>query len=297
MMRVVVLGTTASLPTKDSLPFCLAVKFGSVLLFDACEGVQQQFMKFDVSFVKVKCIFLSHLHADHFLGIFGLVESMNMNARTEELRIIGPVGTKKFLETFFSLPQLKPKFPIKIIEAKGSKRVFKDELLEVRAFRTKHSAHSIGYAVEEHPLKKFDLQKCEEKEIPRRMLNELHERGEIKLPSGKKVKLEEVTFLKKGRKLVFSGDTMPCQGLSKNAKDSDLLVHDCTFSDEEKDLAKEKKHSTAKQAGECAKKAGAKQLLLGHFSNRYKDRNKLLEEAKKEFGNSILAQEGLELLI
>ncbi|MFA6049301.1 MAG: ribonuclease Z [Candidatus Micrarchaeia archaeon] len=298
MIRLVVLGTSASLPTKEHLPSCFAVKFEKVLLFDACEAVQRQLMKYGVSFAQVRCVFLSHLHADHFLGLFGLVQTLNMSGRQSELLVVGPKGTAKMLETIFSLKQLKANFPIKIVEASGleKKPVFEAENYGVYAFPVKHGIDALGYVLQENEKRRFDKAKCDLAGVRGRLFYELQEKKSVVV--GKKtVRLNDVTYLQPGKKIVYTGDTSFFAGLKKKFGNADLVVSDCTFLEEHAALAKEKQHCTAKKIAGCAKAAGARKLLITHFSNRYEDRQPLLEEAKAEFAETVLAQEGLELMV
>ncbi len=254
-------------------------------------------MKFGVSFASVKAIFLSHLHADHFLGIFGLVQSMNFVGRKEALFIYGPKGTKKFLTSVFSLNELRPAFEIVVEEVLPKKEFFKNDLFTVKAFEVKHNApHSLGYVVQGHSYKRFDLEKCAEKGVKGKMFSQLQAAGEIEI-NGKKVKYSDVTYLQEGKKIVYTGDTAQCAAIASNAKNADLLIHDACFLEKDKAHAKEKMHSTCLQAGKNAAKAEAKKLLLTHFSNRYDDVEALLGEAKSVFQNSELASPGKEILI
>ncbi len=294
MMKLVVLGTTAALPTKNSPTTSFAVKYGGVFLFDACEGVQQQMMRFGVSPSKTEAVLLSHLHADHFLGVLGFVQSQNLMGRREQLMICGPRGTKEFFEKLFAEKTLAPAFEITFKEAVREAKVFENELFSVTAFPVKHGGPSLGYALECHSYRRFDEEKARKAGVRGRLFSLLQEKGEA-LVEGKKVKYEDVTYLQPGKKMVYSGDTLPCEAVVEKAKHADLLVHESTFATDQESVAKEKKHSTAAQAAQVAKKAGAKKLLLIHFSNRYEDRGVLLEEAKKVFEETSLAQEGIEL--
>lgn len=296
-MKLVVLGTTAALPTKRSYPSCFAVKHGGNYLFDCCEAVQRQCMKFDVSIMKINAVFLSHLHADHYLGLFGLTQSMGLMGRTAPLLIAGPAGTQKFFEQIFSIKSLSVKFPIVFKEAgKKKTKIFENDLFTVTAFPVKHAGASIGYCLECHSYSRFDEKKAKAAGIRGKLFSELQEKKVLKI--GKKtVKLSDVTYVQQGKKLVYSGDTMPCDAVAKQAKNADLLIHESSFATAEEGLAKEKMHSTAAGAAKIAAKAKCKKLLLTHFSNRYEDRSVLLAEACKLFKQTELAQEGLELSI
>ncbi len=302
MMKVVVLGTSAALPTKEHPPTSFALKYGGVYLFDACEGVQQQMMRFGVSMMKVEAVFLSHLHADHFLGLPGLIQSMNLQKRTEKMLVVGPVGTKALLETLFSTRVLAPQFPLEIKEAAKAGVVFESKLFSVTAFPVEHAGKALGFCVETPGYRRFDKKKCHAAGLRRHLFTFLQEHGvceviDEKTGKAKRVKYADVTYEQQGKKIVYSGDTLPCAAVAKHAKGAELLVHESTFGEDEKAVALEKKHSTARQAAGVAKKAGVQKLLLIHFSNRYEDRDVLLQEAKKVFADTLIAQEGLELTI
>ncbi|NUN11302.1 ribonuclease Z [Candidatus Micrarchaeota archaeon] len=295
MIRVICLGSSASLPSSKHVPSCFAVKYGGVFLFDCCEGAQRQMMKYGANYGSIDCVFITHLHADHFLGVFGLVQTMGLNGRKEELKIFGPKGIKSFLESVFSLKPLQPAFPI-VVKEVSSGVVFENKLFSVKAFPVKHSTNALGYALEEHAKIKFFEDKARALGVEGKLFGELLEKKSIKI-GRKTIKLEQVTFEEKGKKIVFSGDSMYCDSLVEAAGGADLFVCDSSFSDSEKELALEKKHLTALQAAKIAKKAKVKKLLLTHFSHRYSDRSILVKEAKQEFSNVLSAQEGMELLV
>ncbi len=298
MIRTVVLGSSGSLPTPKSNPSCFAVKWGGVYLFDCSEGCQRQLMKYGVSYAGVNAIFISHLHADHFLGVFGLVQTLNFIGRRETLYIYGPIGTKKFFSTVFAIKELQPDFEIIVTDVEASKKSFyENELFSVKAFEVKHNApHSIGFVLQGNSYRRFDLEKCKKLGVQGRDFTELQQKGTLE-KNGKTLKFEQVTYAQGGKKIVYTGDTMQCASIASNAKNADLLVHDACFLEKDKSRAKEKMHCTSLDAGKNAKKAKVKKLLLTHFSNRYENLNELLEEAKSVFGNTELAEKGKEILI
>lgn len=298
MIRLIVLGSGGAMPTPKSIPAGYAVKFGGTFLFECPEGCQRQMMKYGANYGSLRAVFLSHLHADHFLGLFGLAQTLTLNGRKEELEIYGPKGTKKLFDEVFAIEKLKPGFPLKIkdIVAAREKKIFEEKLFSIRAFPVQHGCPALGFILQANESRNFDEKLAKGKGIHGPLFTEIQEKGKL-VVEGKTIKLEDVTFVKQGKKIVFSGDTMPCPALEKAAVDADLLVCDSCFSEKQADAAKEKKHTTAVQAAKIAKKAKAKKLLLTHFSNRYENRTVLLEEAKKVFPESVLAQEGLELLV
>ncbi len=296
MLRIVVLGTSSAVPTPQRLPSAIAIKTGDTFLFDCGEGCQRQMMKYRISYAKVNSVFFSHLHADHTLGIFGLIQTMNLHGRTEPLHLYGPKGLKEMVGTVLQLKHLRAGFPVEMTEITADKTVYEDKLVKVSAFKVKHGVEAFGYVLEEQPMNKFYEEKAKGMGIQGKLFREIQEKGFVTVGK-KKIKLEDVTFVKPGRKIVYSGDTLPTPATVKAAHGAELLIHESTFANADAAMAKEKFHSTAAQAAEIAKKAGASKLLLTHFSNRYTDAGILLKEAKEVFENTELAEEGKELLI
>ena len=172
----------------------------------------------------------------------------------------------------------------------------KTKLFAVKAFPVKHNCPALGFVVQEPSSHNFDEAKAKTAGIKGRLFSELLAKKKVKV--GKKtVKIEDVTFEKPGKKIVFTGDSTPCATIEKNAVGADLLVHDSCFVSKDAVMAKEKFHSTALQAAETAAKGKVKMLLLSHVSNRYEDRSVVLNEAKRVFAQSLLAKEGLEIFI
>jgi ribonuclease Z len=293
MIKVVILGSGGAVPSPArSLPSIGVRYFGEVYLFDCGEGTQRQMMIHGLSYAKVKMIFLTHLHADHFLGIGGLMQTLKMNERKEPLLIFGPAGTERCISSLIA-----GAYPFQIsIKDIHDNFCLKNEKFKVSAFRTRHNLRSIGYVFQENDSWNFNKEKAEKLGIKGRMFRKLEKEGEI-LVGKKRVKLEDVTKPKKGAKLVYTGDTIPCDEALLASKGADLLIHDGTFSEQHKEEAGKKLHSTVSQAAELAKRAKVKRLVLVHMSNRYKDASALESEAKKIFKNSQIAFDGMEISI
>ncbi|MDP2717118.1 MAG: ribonuclease Z, partial [Candidatus Micrarchaeota archaeon] len=277
MIRLVCLGSSAAQPTSRSVPSHFAVKFGGVWLFDCAEGCQRQMMKYNVPYGQVSAIFLTHLHADHVLGLAGLVQTLNMTERKEALPIFGPPGTKAFLETLFSLANFAPDFRIAPFEVSHTeKTVCVDEkLFQIRSFPVNHSTKAVGYVLEEKAKTKFHEEKAKAMGIKGRLFTQIMEKGKIKV-GDRTISLKEVTFQESGKKIVLTGDTEPCASVVENARGANVLVHEATFDEKQKAKARKTRHSTALEAGKQAKAADVKKLILTHFGNRYEDRRKLV---------------------
>ena len=292
MVKVVMLGSGASIPSPTRSVSCVGIKYeGNVYLFDACEGVQKQLMKFKLSYSKVKLILLSHLHADHYLGIPGLCYTLNMNDFTGKLKIIGPKGTIEIVNSLFI--GKVPTF-IEISEFNGEEIVYEEKEFTISAFKVEHINGSYGFVFEEKEKRNFNEDKCKKLGIEGVMFSELTENGKITIGK-KEILIDEVSELTKGKKITFSGDTIYCDNVLKYGKSSDLLIHDATFTEQHSEDAKDKRHATAKDAAKMATFTNSKQLILTHISNRYKTGEDHLKEAHDIFENSLVAEDGLEI--
>jgi ribonuclease Z len=298
LIRLVCLGSSAAAPTSRSIPSHFAIKYGGVWLFDCAEGCQRQMMKYNVPYGSLSALFLTHLHADHVLGLPGLVQTLNMAERKEALPIFGPPGTKEFCETLFSINPFSPDFKIAVFEMPHTKNAVcvDEKLFQIHSFGVNHSTKAVGYVMQEKEKTKFHEEKAKSMGIKGRLFTEIMEKKTVHV-AGKTICLDEVTFKEPGKKIVFTGDTQPCASVVQNAKNANILVHESTFSDSEKDKARKTKHSTALEAGREAEKAGVKKLILTHFGNRYEDRKKLVAEAQTVFKDTEAAFEGKEWLI
>ncbi len=285
------LGTSAGIPSKQRNMPCIALRFdGNVLLFDVGECCQKQLMKYKVGYGSIRNIFITHLHLDHFLGVFGLIETLRMttDAPYEELNIYAPKGFSELLINKWDFVKIHK------IKQKEIKR-FRD--VRVSAFRTKHKVRSYGFVIEEEDRIKFDREKAESLGIKGRMFREIEKKGELTL-EGRKIYLDEISRRVKGRKIVYTGDTMYSENTVKFSKGADILIHESTFREDKEKEAKEASHSTVRDAALVAQKAEVKKLVLNHISARYKETKELEEEAKKYFkGEVIVAYDGLYLSI
>ncbi|MEM4389619.1 MAG: ribonuclease Z [Candidatus Micrarchaeia archaeon] len=292
-LRIVFLGTSAAVPSPARNPSAVAMRVeGDVFLFDCAEGTQRQMMRYGISYAKVKAIFLTHHHADHFLGIPGLVYTLSLNGRTEPLFIFGPRGTVALIDALLRVEGRE------FVQAQDIDEhfVYRGEGFAIRAFPTSHSRNSLGFVFEENERRRFDKAKADAAGLRGRMFTELQKRGEL-IVKGKVVRYEEVTYPVKGKKIVYTGDTLACEEVIEAARDADLLIHDATFASDMKEEAVEKRHATAAAAAAAAKRAGVRRLILTHISNRYDDIKPLLDEAKAIFENTEVASDGMEVLL
>ena len=300
MLRITFLGTGGSLPTRNRNPSAVMVnREGELILFDCGEGTQQQMMRAKTGMMSLSSIFVSHFHADHFLGIPGLIQTMSFLGRKEPLTIYGPEGTKEFTELFKALGYFNLKYEIRGVKLSPGDTV-EGESYVIRALKTEHSIPSLGYALVENSRPgRFNREKAVELGVPPGPLFAKLQRGNPVEVDGRFVRPEEVMGAPRpGRTIVYTGDTRPCEAVLEASRDADLLIHDGSFADEMADWAKESMHSTAGEVATLAKEAGVRKLVLTHVSSRYTDDvEPILNDSKKIFENVIVAEDLMELEI
>jgi ribonuclease Z len=298
-MKIVFLGTGGTYPSKTRNVTSVVVQLpGEVVMFDCGEGTQRQLMRSSVSFMKIKKMFVSHLHADHFLGIPGLVQSMSLNGREDALEIFGPAGTKNNVESMLRLGYFKSGFEV-VTEDVVPGTVHDFGGYTVRFAAADHSIPSLAFCLEERPRPgKFDLRRAKKLSIPEGPLFRRLQEGKPIVVGGKKILPEQVLGPSRpGRKLVYTGDTKPSKEIIRLAKDADVLIHDCTLDSSHGKLASDFGHSTAAEAARVAKAARARTLFLVHLSPRFESHEVLEKEARKVFRNSIVAQDLMEFVV
>jgi ribonuclease Z len=293
------LGTSAARPTVERNVSSLAlIREGETMLFDCGEGTQRQMMRYGISFV-LEDIFFTHLHADHLIGVIGLMRTMALQGRTEPLRLWGPRGAGRLLKRAAEFGVERVGFRLDVTEVEPGERIKRDGYA-IEPFAADHGAGpSLGFAlVEEERRGRFNPDVARELGIPEGPLwGRLHRGESVALPDGRVI--DPVVLVgprRTGRKVVVSGDTRPAASVIDASRGADVLVHEATFGDEEADRARETGHSTAREAAVVAREAGVRQLVLTHFSARYsRDASELLEQARQEFGEVVLGRDGLEI--
>ena len=298
-MKLVFLGTSAAQPTERRGLSCICLeRDGEILMFDAGESAQISYMKSGLGWNKKMKIFVTHLHGDHCVGILGLLQTMSMQNRTETLEIFGPSGIDEFISANIKVLNFGLSFPVLINIIKDEK-IIDNEKFSIYTCKANHSVTAYSYLFEEKDKPgRFNVGKAKELGIPEGVLwNNLQNGTEIN-NNGKVIKPEQVLGEKRpGMKIGISGDTMPTKELEVFFKDCDYLVFDSTFLDEQKQRAQDTCHSTAKQAAMLGKNANVKNLILTHFSARYKDESGHLNEAKEIHNSVITARDLLEIEI
>jgi ribonuclease Z len=284
-MEFTLFGTSSMVPTakRNHSGALLSFKDEKILI-DCGEGTQRQFRKAKITPTKITKILLTHWHGDHILGLPGLFLTLGANNYGKDLEVYGPKGTKMYMKKLMSffVPRQVVKFKVFEVE---SGVFFENEFFSLEAIPLEHSTHTVGYAFVEKDRRKIDMEKLEKKGVKSGPILKKLQRGEDIEVDGKKIKVSSVTSLIKGKKIALVTDTRKCANAIKIAKNADVLFCESTYLHDRLEMAKERGHMTATQAGQIAKQAKVKKLVLIHFSQRYKDVAPLEAEAKKVFKN------------
>jgi len=294
-MKIVFLGTGAMQPTRERNLSAIYMNHDSEhILFDCGEGTQRQMKIAGISPTKLTKVIISHFHADHVLGLGGLIRNLEANDYNKTLYIYGPKGLEKFFYNIVNSAYHKLSIKVKLIEFKPG-IIINEQKFIIEAFSLDHSVPSYGFRFEEKPKRKINLEYLKKfglKQHP--LLGEL-QRGKDIVWDNKKITVKKATKLVSGKVVGLIFDTGFTKNCIKVGKGADLLISESTFSIKEKQKAKEYKHLTAEDAAKIAKNAKAKKLILTHFSQRYNEIEELKKEAQKVFQNTICAHDFLEV--
>jgi ribonuclease Z len=300
MLRVTFLGTAGSVPTPERNPSAIVInRKGELMLFDCGEGTQQQMMRAKTGMGNLTSIFITHFHADHILGIPGLIQTLNFNGRTQTLNIYGPHWVEEFVRMMTALGFYKLKYTIKSIELNPGDKIDRGDYY-IEAVKTEHSVSSLGYAiVEKERAGRFNRARARELGVPEGPLFKFLHKGKDVEVDGKLISSSQVVGAPRpGRKIVYSGDTRPCSGILVASNGADLLIHDGTLASDMIEWANESMHSTVGEAASLAALANVHQLVLTHISSRYsEDPSQLLKDAKQKFENVTIAADFMEIEI
>lgn len=298
-LSIRLLGTSASRPTVERNVASIAVvREGETLLFDCGEGTQRQMMRYGVAF-SLADIFFTHFHADHVIGVIGLMRTMSLQGRSEALRVWGPRGALRMLKRAEEFGMDRLSFPLEIVEVEPGQRIARTDYAIV-AYPVDHrGARAVGYAIVEDDRKgRFNPEHARALGIPEGpMWGAIHRGRSVTLEDGRVIEPSELVGApRSGRKIVLTGDTRPCAATIEIARDADVLVHEATFGDEEAARAAETGHSTAREAAIVARDANVGTLLLTHFSARYsRAAGDLGKEARQCFDRTLVGKDGMEL--
>lgn len=276
------------------------VREGETLLFDCGEGTQRQMMRYGTSFA-LSDIFFTHMHADHMLGVIGLCRTLALQGRIEPMRLWAPQGSEGLLRQAIALGSEKQPFALEVAELVPETPIQRKGY-QILPYSADHKdKKALGFAlIEDIRLGRFNPERAREMGIPEGPAWGMLHRGEsVTLDDGRVVTAAELVGPSRpGRRIVFTGDTRPADTTVAASIGADILVHEATFADDEGTRAIETGHSTAREAGEVAARAGVKQLVLTHLSARYSlNASELLQQAREAFPNSVVARDGMEIEI
>lgn len=299
--KVTILGNTSATPTRDRDPSGQVLHMGnSFILIDCSEGSQSRIIRYNLSYQRIRYVFISHLHGDHFLGLPPLLNTMALHRRSKPITIVGPKGIRKVLEAIWDSTGTHFDFHMDIIELEDEEvhhQVF--ETFEWTAFPLQHRVPCFGFRFAEKEMsRKLNIERCHHYGIHHSYFNAIKAGADYKRANGTVVPNEELTHDgPQPRSYAYVTDTLPLESCIPHIEKSNLLYHESTFLDVLSERAKETYHSTARQAAEIAGKASVNQLIIGHFSSRYYDLDPLIKEAKRFFPETRIAEQGKTFLI
>jgi len=286
-----ILGCSSQQPTRTRNHGAYLLRWNDEgLLFDPGEGTQRQFIFANIPPPCVTRIFVSHFHGDHCLGLGSMLMRLNLDKVTHPIHCYYPASGKAYFDrlrygTIYHET-------IQVIEHPVSEEgiVHNDEHFQIEAFYLHHGVDNLGWRIKEPDSRKFDSAKLQALGVKGPQVRQLEQEGKL-LINGKTVLLDDVSWVRKGDLFGIAIDTIPCQGAIEVARGAKIFLCESTYLESHRELAEKHHHLTAKQAAEIAKKAGAQQLILTHFSARYQDLDEFAKEAKAIFPNTLIAED------
>ncbi len=296
-MKLTILGCYAATPRTFTNPTAQVLEIKNKLfLIDCGEGTQVQLRKNKVKFSKISCVFISHLHGDHFFGLIGLISTFMLLGRTTDLHIYGPKGIKEIILLQLKLGNSWTNYELIFheLESKDSQVIFEDDKVLVKTIPLKHRIYTNGFLFEEKPdYRKLNIEAVTKYKIESCYYQNIKNGKDITLDNGQIIPNQDLTFDPPlPKKYAFCSDTVYTESIIPYIQNVDLLYHESTFLESEKTLAGKTMHATAMEAATIAQKANAKQLILGHYSTRYENLNMFKTEAETIFPKVLLAEDG-----
>lgn len=296
-MEITFLGTSFHIPTKKRNHSAILLTYeGENILVDCGEGTQRQFRYANLNPCKITKMLITHWHGDHILGIPGILQTLQLSSYNGTLQIYGPPGTKRNMDELRNLFLRNSDLKLEVYDVKEGK-IYEGKDLIINAYEMDHGVPCLAYSVEKKSRTRMDVAKLKKLKISGPIVGDL-QRGKDIMFNGKKIKSKDVTYIQKGKKVTFMLDTKINSNCITAAKDADLLICEAEYLEENAENAEERKHLTATQAGDIAKRAKVQQLYLTHISQRYEIREgQILKEAKKKFKNVKLAEDLMKIEI
>ncbi|MFT3702053.1 MAG: ribonuclease Z [Agriterribacter sp.] len=300
MFAVTILGNNSALPMHDRHPTSQVVAYYEHLfLVDCGEGTQLQMTRYKIKRNRIKYIFISHLHGDHYFGLPGLLTSYGLNGRTEDLWIFSPPLLKEIIELHLKAADTILPFPLHFVEIEKEAVLVDEKKIMVRCFPVSHRIACWGFLFKEKekPLK-LDIDKLKQYLVPSSFYPSLKLGEDYITKEGETIKNDLLTHpAEPCMSYAYCADTAYNEAIAETIKNTDLVYHETTYLDGQQEKAFLRGHSTTKQAASIALKANARKLIIGHFSSRYEELDEFLTEAKDVFENVELALEGATYII
>lgn len=300
--EVTILGSSSATPVYNRNPTAQLLNCNEKFyLIDCGEGTQQQLIKFGLKASKIDFVLISHLHGDHYFGLIGLLSSMHLNGRIKPIHIFAPLALKEIIDLQFKYSDTHLRYELiyHVIDANQSVVIFENSDVIIETIILNHRIPCTGFKfTEKKRLRKLVVEKLEEANVPIEYYPLLKRGVDLTLPNGDVfLNIDYTTDSANPKSYAYCSDTLMDERYFDIIKNCDTLYHEATFLHEMLDRATETHHTTALQAAQIAQRVGAKKLLLGHFSSRYKTLGPILDEAKTVFENAELAIEGHTYLI
>jgi len=293
--ELVVLGSASQTPTRTRNHNGYLVRWdGDTILFDPGEGTQRQLLLAGVSPWSINRICITHLHGDHCLGLPGVVQRLSLDRVTHPLDLHYPASGAPFVDRLLHAAVFDERIEVRHRPIGAAGIVAQTPAFTVSAARLDHEPETFGFRLEEPSGRTMVPERLERAGVRGPMVGELQRRGTLRV-DGRQVTLDEVSVHRQGQAVAFVMDTRRCDGAVELAQDADLLVCEATFTTADAALAHRYRHMTAAEAGRLAAEAGARRLVISHFSQRYPDESVLLEEARREFGDVVAARDLLRV--
>lgn len=297
-MEVTILGNNSALPAYDRHPTSQIITFyRNTLMIDCGEGAQIQMQRYGIKWRNLDHIFISHLHGDHYFGLPGLLNSMSLLGRTTPLHVYGPKELDTIIQKILDVADTKLAYPYHFHSLKENENdlLIDNDIFSVLSFPVEHRIACHGFLIERKSRgRKILPEQCKAYQIPTYFLPRLKKGEDYKRADGTIIKNELVTESgPSSKKYAYCADTIFTDSFLKYINGVNTIYHESTYLENDAEKARMRFHSTARQAAQTAQQINAQQLLLGHFSSKYKDLKPFEEEAKKVFNNSIVTQEGM----
>jgi len=296
-MKLTILGCHSATPTNSAHPTAQVLELkGHLFLIDCGEGTQMQLRKYRVKFSRIRHIFISHLHGDHFFGLPGLISTFRLLGREAELHIYGPKGIKEAILLLLKLGKSYTNYPLFFHELEETipQVIFEDDAVTVETIPLCHRVYTNGFLFKEKPNeRKLNVDAARKFNIDLSYYHKIKQGFDVENKDGKHIPNNRITFdPPPAKSYAYCSDTAYCPEIIAQIADSTVLYHEATFLEKDKHLSKKTKHSTAKEAALIAQSANAGTLILGHYSGRYGNLDLFKNEALEVFGNVELAEDG-----